>query len=273
VVSTAAHVLHWSRGRLVSVAAHMCCDGAAGRARVRVGGLGGRRSPQAPVCMATAATSATASGAATIAGEVVEAVAEARSRAFSRGAMRRLAPPGLHRVNAILHTAQRDTQVALGSRGAFAALHGAVHRTLPPWGRDLYARFRPELRDDAAWDAFKRDFTSFAAKVRGEYAGNARPEWAARPLYWIRVRPVNTDALPTTSPPSSEYHVSLLYYGPDTRDLLRELESAYGNPRVVTLRGRIWGAAFELDPETDPVASDPLVQRANKTGVPLHISL
>jgi hypothetical protein len=123
------------------------------------------------------------------------------------------------------------------------------------------------------WEAFKQGFTSFEAEVRGEYSGNDRIGWTANPLYYIRVRPVNQDALPTTSPPSKEYHISLLHYSPDKRAILRQLEERYGNTQVVTLRGYMSGAMFELDPELDPIASNPLVQRANETGRPLHISM
>jgi hypothetical protein len=65
----------------------------------------------------------------------------------------------------------------------------------------------------------------------------------------------------------------LLHYTPDKRALLRELESRYGEPRIVTLRGYMSGAMFELDPDTDPIASDPLIQQANDTGRPLHVSM
>jgi hypothetical protein len=129
------------------------------------------------------------------------------------------------------------------------------------------------LQDDDAWEAYKQQFTSFVAEVRGEYSGNEHPEWAARPLYWIRVRPVDQSVLPTTGPPSSEYHISLLHYAPNKRAILRELESRYGEPQIVTLRGHIRGAMFELDPEEDPIASDPLIQQANETGKELHISM
>jgi hypothetical protein len=182
-------------------------------------------------------------------------------------------PYDFRRVSAILHAAQRDTQIALGRRDALAALRGGAHRLLPPWGEALEARLRPELRDEGAWEAYRQQFTSFVAEVRGEYSGNADEEWAARPLYWIRVRPVDQNALPTTGPPSSEYHISLLHYAPNRRALLRELESRYGEPHVVTLRGNMRGAMFELDPEADPIASDPLIQQANETGRQLHISM
>ena len=183
--------------------------------------------------------------------------------------------PYLRRVSAILHAAQRDTQVALGHRDAMAALHGGNTQLLPPWGAELDERLRPELRDAEAWEEYRRTFTSFEADVRGEFSGNAYRGWAARPLYWIRVRPVNPAALPTTGPPSSEYHISLLHYDrdPDTRALFRELEEHYGHTRRVTLRGWMSGAMFQLDPETDPLATDPLLQRAKETGIPLHISM
>jgi hypothetical protein len=189
--------------------------------------------------------------------------------------MNRLNPADLRRVSAILHAAQRDTQVAMGHRDALAALHGAAHRLLPPWGADLDARLRPELRDEEAWETYRQSFTSFEAEVRGEFSGNADAGWADRPLYWIRVRPVNQAALPTTGPVSSEYHVSLLHYSrdPARRALFRELEARYGDPQVVTLRGEMHGAMFELDIATDPLATDPLLQQANETGRPLHISM
>jgi hypothetical protein len=189
--------------------------------------------------------------------------------------MNRLDPAHLRRVSTILHAAQRDTQIAMGRRDAMAALHGGAHRLLPPWGADVMDRLRPDLRDDEAWWAFTQSFTQFDAEIRGEFSGNDGQEWAANPLYWIRVRPVNQAALPTTGPVSSEYHISLLNYSgtPAKRALFRELEKHYGKPRVVTLRGHMQGSMFELDPEADPVASDPLIQQANETGKPLHISM
>jgi hypothetical protein len=156
-----------------------------------------------------------------------------------------------------------------------AAMSGGARRLLPPWGAELNERLRPELRDEEAWEAYRQTFTSFEADVRGEFSGNDAQGWADSPLYWIRVRPVNPAALPTTSPPSSEYHISLLHYSRNAnkRALFRELEERYGTTRRVTLRGFMRGAMFELDPETDPIASDPLIQQANESGRDLHISM
>ena len=189
--------------------------------------------------------------------------------------MDRLDPAHLRRVNAILHAAQRDTQIALGRRDAMAAMSGGAHRLLPPWGAELDEHLRPELRGEGAWETYRQGFTSFEADVRGEFSGTDAHGWTDRPLYWIRVRPVNQAALPTTSPPSSEYHISLLHYSRNAnrRTLFRELEERYGATRRVTLRGYMRGAMFELDPATDPIASDPLIQQANETGRDLHISM
>jgi hypothetical protein len=154
-----------------------------------------------------------------------------------------------------------------------AAMSGGAHRLLPPWGAELNERLRPELRDEEAWEAYRQTFTSFEAEVRGEFSGNDAQGWTHRPLYWIRVRPINQAALPTTSPPSSEYHISLLPYDPARRALFRELEARYGTTQRVTLRGYMRSAMFELDPATDPIASDPLIQQANESGRELHISM
>ena len=166
-----------------------------------------------------------------------------------------------------LAEAQREGVIALGRRNAV------------PTGEDvaLEDRTRAGLGDDARWAKYKEGFTALRCKLRGAYLGNNHPQYASQPLFALEVKPLQR--LPTTQPPNTAtpYHVSVAFWDKKQREDFAALQQRFASTREVTLRGKIHGSIFELDPLSCPVGSDPLVRRVHQNGHyanrPLHVSL
>ena len=177
--------------------------------------------------------------------------------------MHRTIIPTLRKANT---DAPRQRVTAKGKRGQ-----------IPPGENfELEKRIRdPRLLGDAAWEAYKRNFTTIRCKVKGVYLGSN--EYPDNPLFSLRVTPLSE--LPTTRAPNSDtpWHISIEFFDPAQRQAFTALEQKYSKTRNLTLRGWIQGLAFYLDTSTDPIGSDPLVQEVHAKGhyrhKPLHISL
>ena len=61
------------------------------------------------------------------------------------------------------------------------------------------------------------------------------------------------------------------------REDFAALQQRFASTREMTLRGKIRGSIFELDPLSCPIGSDPLLRRVHQNGHysdrPLHVSL
>ena len=165
-----------------------------------------------------------------------------------------------------LKRAQRETTIALGTRGAL------------PAGRDiaLEDRTRAGLSDPARWQEYVKGFKQLRCKVRGVYLGNNGP-YATTPLFALEVMPMQR--LPTTQAgnTATPYHISIAFYDRAQRRDFEELQRRFARPREVTLRGEINGNAFFLDENRCPIGSDPLIRRVHQNGHDsfkrLHVSL
>ena len=125
--------------------------------------------------------------------------------------------------------------------------------------------------------------TGIPCKVRpvflpGEIKGRGTVQFKreTEPLFALEILDAE---MPTTRPATdAPYHISLDFVRDDLwqRWRIQKVTRKFMGKQV-TLRGRVSGSTFELDPETCDVASDPHVQALHRWGAysdrPIHVSL